>query len=617
MTQEQIIEELKRLKSHNNPKPQEEIDSEVMELDASIEEYNEQIAELEAKIANMDNYQYVNPNEEERELTEELLEEAFAKRLTVIEQESQEYIELQDMGKEIIADYDQEIASLNEEIAAIERRIRKNDIAVRKNIGIRLSDEELADLTEELETKKARLAKCEKMKGEYTEELIGVEELIANNNKQRKILIAKQNRLNSIKENRTNNVWTVDKFRLRLDKDELARLKAGVKALESRKEFITYDANAEIDRLIAAVQQGKEDKTVAPTVENQMEENNEAIVTPIVGAPLDKPVVENDTTIISPTAYYGSYDNVKDEETDEIIPDNDVYSDYQENPDYQLALISDSPLDLERVAVVEETPAELKEKRKLEKVKEFLKKYKKAFIAAGLALVIALGARGCSNLKNAGNDIDNSMPPSYTQDSGDIEDSNDFVLDNEDNISSDSSSDVEDTDDKENENNQNQSGEDQNENDNQNDLTNDSDQNLEPTPDPTPEPTPDPIPEPTPQPPVDDVVETVELKPGEQVANIGDIVQGDRIEHGDEVGTELGSGVKVQDYNEEGNAIVELPSQNSSENSDSADSNTDTQDTEDQTLQQALEDFFGGPISITDGENSYEQGEEISSSKTR
>ena len=79
MTYEQMIEELKKLKTHNNKftiEQQAEIDAnvnaEVAEIDATIEIYNEKIAQLEAKLADESNYLYNNENEE-RDLTIELL----------------------------------------------------------------------------------------------------------------------------------------------------------------------------------------------------------------------------------------------------------------------------------------------------------------------------------------------------------------------------------------------------------------------------------------------------------------------------------------------------------------------------------------------------------------
>ena len=65
MTNEQILEELKKLKAnatiHTSVPTAEEqtnVNSEVESLDETIADYNEQIAALEAKIADPNNYQY-------------------------------------------------------------------------------------------------------------------------------------------------------------------------------------------------------------------------------------------------------------------------------------------------------------------------------------------------------------------------------------------------------------------------------------------------------------------------------------------------------------------------------------------------------------------------------
>ena len=195
MTKEEVLAALRNLQNHatsNTREQQQEIDNETAEIDISIEEYNEKIAELEAKLADMDNYQYEEFNREERELTEELLEESFANQLEVLDREDNEYKHLQDLATSIFTDYNEEIAQLNVDIASIERRLRKNDIAIRKNIGIKLTDAELADLNSALESKRARIAACEKYKIQYTEELSNYGELITANNRKRELVIKKQ-----------------------------------------------------------------------------------------------------------------------------------------------------------------------------------------------------------------------------------------------------------------------------------------------------------------------------------------------------------------------------------------------------------------------------------------
>ena len=92
----------------------------------------------------------------------------------------------------------------------------------------------------------------------------------------------------------------------------------------------------------------------------------------------------------------------------------------------------------------------------------------------------------------------------------------------------------------------------------------------------------------------------------------------EKVEHGDEVGTQLDSGIEIKDYTEEGNAVVELPEETPTITVENNTTTVDTtENTTEKTFHEVLEDFFGGPISITDDTNSYENGEEFTSSRTR
>ena len=600
MTDAEKIRLLREMQIHTTtrtPEQQAEVDREVAEIDTSIEDYTEQIAALEEKLANMDNYQYVNPNLEEREFFEELFQDSLTEQLETLDREDQEYQELQEMGATFLREYDIEIAELNDAIVSIERRLRKNEVAVSRNMRMQLTAEEVEDLNRELEAKRNRIIRCEELKAEYASELTDYSDLVAANSKKREIVTAKQNKFTTLKENRINNENTIDKHNLRLDQDELARLKAGLAALQSRKENITYDINDKIASLIADLE-----KT------SQKEDNIEL-------APIG---IINDLE-----------DDEKQEENSDIILGvpvaRDIYSDDIEAPDYEAALLAPSDLDEERKAEIEETKAELLEKKKTSKVKEFLKRHKVKFIAAGLTIAILLGIKGCSSLKDSNkNDIKNTS--SYTQE-----------------IDEEEEKDVE-QDQTQEENTQGNTTPDPGPEPTP-DLDSIPETEPEPTPDlepipepePEPEPTPnlEPIPEPEPEPeptpdlepiPEPEVEKEIELSAGESVANASDIFGNDgadtvdndqdmnnnfedqKIEHGDEIGTRLDSGVEVKDYTEEGNAVVELPTETPTEV---------VEDTNGKTFHETLEDFFGGPISITESENSYELGEENTSSKTR
>jgi len=570
MTEAERIELLRQLRAQTSVAPQAEIDQEVAEIDATIEAYEEQIAELEAKIADLDNYLYESPNKETRDLTEELLEESCAEQLETLDREDAEYEELKDLGTRIYDSYSDDIAQLDTDIAAIERRLRKNEIAVSKNLRMQLSVEDLEDLTSELEMKKARKAEFEQYQQLYVTDIKDYSDLLEANNKKRQILLAKQEKLNAVKESRKNNASIINRHQLRLDQDELSRLKAGVVALQTRKEHITFDAYAVLDRLIADAEKGKEEIEVS----NEMAAPAEEDITPLTTMPvLEVPQ--------------------REEEVD---------------ADYEAAFTTPSSLDEEREAVVEESSEELIEKKKTSKVKEFLKRNYKKFIAAGLAVLTVLALKQCSSTLDY-NEASNEETLSYTQDYEEEEkDDEETTLETEEETKTEDTNDKNDStnidndDDKEKTDNlipdPEKDTEKNDDNNVNNNITDDNKTNEDTD---------------TGNNSSEDVVEEnkVELSAGESVGNISDIVNGEAISHGDEVGTELDSGIELKDYTDEGNAIVDLVTNEVVEDTSLvAEDVQQKAPTEEKTLHQTLEEFFGGPISITDSENAYEMGEE-------
>jgi len=612
MTVAEQIELLKQLRQNTHTRTsgeQAEVDREVVEIDASIEDYNEQIAALEAKLADPNNYKYVSPNAEERDMTLELLEESFIDQLQTLEREDREYKSLQDLGTRIFTSYVEDIATLTVEIESLERRLRKNDVAVSRNMRMQLSPEELNDLTTELEKKRAKLAECKKFEAQYIDELKDYGDLITANNRKREIIIAKQAKLETLKQSRVANASEIDKHKMRLDQDELSRLRAGVAALQARKESITYNAADKIDLLIADLEKGasKEDQVEVAPVEEEQE------ITPLVGMDYTIDSVEEETKDnpdLIPVAPI-------------VIETGDPIED--EEPDYEAALTEPSDLDEDREAVVEDSNEELLEKRKWPKVKEFLKKHKAKFIAAGLALVVLLAAKGCSNTKDLTPD-DLATEPSYTQ-TYEEDDEKDQADEKEDEKEQTEDQGTGETDETEKEEDKTVETEPDPEVEKNEDLEKEetSEPEIEPETQPETQPETEPETQPETEPDVEPekdnqevVEETVELAPGEEIADVSDILEGERIEHGDEIGTKLDSGVEVKDYTEEGNAVVELPTEGEVSVEPPAESEAAVvEDTEDKTFHETLEDFFGGPISITDGENAYENGEEMTPGRQR
>lgn len=645
MTNEQILEELKKLKAnatiHTSVPTAEEqtnVNSEVESLDETIADYNEQIAALEAKIADPNNYQY-NYDNEERNFTIELLQESFENQLEVMDREDAEYKSLQDIATSIFTDYNLEIQSLNLEIEAIERRFRKNDVAVKKNIGIRLTDQELTNLQADLESKKARLAVCEEMKTKYVEDLRNYGELITVNNHKREIVIGKQNSLNRIIENKKNNPKTIDNFKLQSDKDELARLKAGVAALKSRKDYITYNPSEEIDRLIAMVSAGKgiETSPVEDTVAKEEKKNDEVskaetlinaynqefepkentedkkqdlgVVAPIVGnnEELEKEEKDKDATII-PTPVSVSTPEMEDISSHSDGSKEEPEEEKSEEDKIEDAYVVPNELDEEREAEIEDAKEELKKKKK----DNFFKKHWKKFVAVGLGVVvIAALAKGCHKTTDLNKTKDNSSKnDSYSQTDDGIIDNNQNDIDNKYEFenptikpspgnttvtpSTPSTPTV-----------------------NPDTKTPDTPS----TPDPTPS-TPD-IPSTPDKPDVPDTPvtpdkpeeptvekEKVELEAGEKLASLDDILKGNIgkenvISHGDEVGKKT-NGAELKDYTEDGKAQIDLDKKDDTSKDTSTVQNPDE-------WKKALEDFMGGEITF----DNNQWLDEMTNGKTR
>ncbi len=635
MTNEQILEELKKLKAnatiHTSVPTAEEqtnVNSEVESLDETIADYNEQIAALEAKIADPNNYQY-NYYNEERDFTIELLQESFENQLEVMDREDAEYKSLQDIATSIFTDYNLEIQSLNLEIEAIERRFRKNDVAIKKNIG-RLTDQELANLQADLESKKARLAVCEEMKTKYVEDLRNYGELITVNNHKREIVIGKQNSLNRIIENKKNNPKTIDNFKLQSDKDELARLKAGVAALKSRKDYITYNPSEEIDRLIAMVSAGKgiETSPVEDTVAKEEKKNDEVskaetlinaynqefeseenkdqdlgVIAPIVGnnEELEKEEKDKDATII-PTPVPVSTPEMEDISSHSDGSKEEPEEEKSEEDKIEDAYVVPNELDEEREAEIEDAKEELKKKKK----DNFFKKHWKKFVAVGLGVVvIAALAKGCHKTTDLSKTkTDTPKKDSYSQSDEGIIDNNQNDIDNKYEF--------------ENPTIKPSPGKTTVTPSTPSTPTVNPDTKTPDTPS-TPDPTPSTPDKPdvpdtpvTPDKPEEPTVEKekVELEAGEKLASLDDILKGNTgkenvISHGDEVGKKT-NGAELKDYTKDGKAQIDLDKKD--------DTSKDTSTVQDpDEWKKALEDFMGGEITF----DNNQWLDEMTNGKTR
>lgn len=635
MTNEQILEELKKLKAHTSVPASEEqtnVNNEVESLDETIADYNEQIAALEAKIADPNNYQY-NYDNEERNFTIELLQESFENQLEVMDREDAEYKSLQDIATSIFTDYNLEIQSLNLEIEAIERRFRKNDVAVKKNIGIRLTDQELTNLQADLESKKARLAVCEEMKTKYVEDLRNYGELITANNHKREIVIGKQNSLNRIIENKKNNPKTIDNFKLQSDKDELARLKAGVAALKSRKDYITYNPSEEIDKLIAMVSAGKgiEANPVEDTVAKEEKKNDEVskaetlinaynqefeseenkdqdlgVIAPIVGnnEELEKEEKDKDATII-PTPVPVSTPEMEDISSHSDDSKEEPEEEKSEEDKIEDAYVVPNELDEEREAEIEDAKEELKKKKK----DNFFKKHWKKFVAVGLGVVvIAALAKGCHKTTDLNKTKDNSSKnDSYSQTDDGIIDNNQNDIDNkyefENPTIKPSPGDTTVTPSTPSTPTVNP--------DTKTPDTPSTPDSKPSTPDTPSTPDKPDVPD-TPVTPEEPTVEKekVELEAGEKLASLDDILKGNTgkenvISHGDEVGKKT-DGAELKDYTEDGKAQIDLDKKD--------DTSKDTSTVQDpDEWKKALEDFMGGEITF----DNNQWLDEMTNGKTR
>ena len=675
MSNDEVIRRLEGLKAHipdRTPEEQDAIDQEIASIDNTIQEYTERISFLEGKTSDLENYKYSNT--EPREFTEELLEESFARQLEELDREDEEYKELQSIGDYILNSYIEEIETLNEEIVSIERRLRKNDLAVSKNMRIQLSIEEVQELNDTLESKRARLSLCESMREQYSTDLNDYSSLLAANEQKRQLIVAKQDRLQEIKENKQN---MINHAKLLDDRAEIIMLKSGIDALESKKESLSYDKRSEIDAIIEEIKNSKSNESIDDTKDEITDADQTDLDDDVIDGAISSDqtdwaddaidgVISSDQTDWADDAIDGvivevdsSGDNTNDLDNSlSEIENNDisdtVYADtngdnavdieksnkkskkkkskkddytpcFMDEEAYRKMLLAEEDLDDEREAVIEDS-GELKDKKKDNKVMAFIRENKKRFIAAGLALVVLATAsiKGCSSLKQLNSqqsdelDNDGSYSQQYIDDDQTGLDNDTFDgttgddqtdLDNDtfDGTTGDDQTDLD------NDTFDGTTGDDQTDlgdnstggitDDDQTDLGDNSAGGITD----------------------DDQTDldngTVILDEGESVTNVSDIFGGSDsvstqtdsdtvtkpvISHGDEVGTQLDSGTELTDYTEDGKAVVEL-----------GDTKTTVVEDSDKSFHEMLEDFFGGPITITDAENSYDQGEIDGPSRTR
>ena len=496
------------------------------------------------------------------------------------------------------------------------------------------------------------------MREQYSTDLNDYSSLLAANEQKRQLIVAKQDRLQEIKENKQN---MINHAKLLDDRAEIIMLKSGIDALESKKESLSYDKRSEIDAIIEEIKNSKSNESIDDTKDeitdadqtdwaddaidgvissDQTDWADDAIDGVIVEVDssgdntndLDNSLSEIENNDISDTVYADTNgDNAVDIEKSnkkskkKKSKKDDYTPCFMDEEAYRKMLLAEEDLDDEREAVIEDS-GELKDKKKDNKVMAFIRENKKRFIAAGLALVVLATAsiKGCSSLKQLNSqqsdelDNDGSYSQQYIDDDQTGLDNDTFDgttgddqtdLDNDtfDGTTGDDQTDLD------NDTFDGTTGDDQTDlgdnstggitDDDQTDLGDNSAGGITD----------------------DDQTDldngTVILDEGESVTNVSDIFGGSDsvstqtdsdtvtkpvISHGDEVGTQLDSGTELTDYTEDGKAVVEL-----------GDTKTTVVEDSDKSFHEMLEDFFGGPITITDAENSYDQGEIDGPSRTR
>ncbi len=392
---------LKQLLLHTSPVAEDENkqnEEEIEAIDESIEKYEAEVEELKQKLANEDNYKRTKSDFElnERPLVEELIAESISAEREDIFKSNQLYRKQQEQQTKMLGVYNGEVSKLKDEIKNIEVRLNKDSIAKKRGIAkkLHLSDSEVVDLQLELNYKQELIQEGNQVIEICAEEIRRYGRLITENNARLKTLTEKEQRLSDLlfaKEKKAKS--EIDKYKIRLDQDELSKKISGLKALKNRKEFLLYDPSEEIKKQI------KQNEEILATLEKTTTKLDEETV---IDEKWPKTIIYNKEDTKGP---------VEEKMSEEVQPTTtdfkpiDPAKSIIKAPEKAIVKEDDTPKELIEIL---DAPQELKKQKLSDKVKQAWTKWRDKAIATAVAAAITITAgMGLSKLVN---DSDKEMP---------------------------------------------------------------------------------------------------------------------------------------------------------------------------------------------------------------
>lgn len=405
---------------------------EIEELDESIEKYQSEIDELKTKLADENNYKRTKSDFElkERPVIEELLSDSIAQEREDIFKSNQLYRKEQEQQTKMLGVYNSEVVKLKDEISIIEARLNKDAIAKKRGIAkkLHLPDDEVAHLQAEVAYKKELIEEGNQVMEICADEIRRYGRLITANNDRLKHITEKEQRLSDILNSKKTPEGTdIDRYRIRLDKDELSKKIAALEAFENRKKYLLYDPSKEIREQISQNNKLLSDfgskKSNTDVSEQSTEEFKQEVAKEedVLKDTSEQPVNEDVTDSKEET----KTENPVQPTNDELDKNKENSSEGQEKDESEFepipkerAIVKRDPAEL---VAINDAPEELKKQKLSERIKNAWKKWRDKNIALAVAAAITVtGGIALSSL------IKDNSKNTATK----VEKTDDFVKDN-------------------------------------------------------------------------------------------------------------------------------------------------------------------------------------------
>ena len=272
-----LLKELMSRLSTEDPEENKQKQEEIDELNKSIDEYETEINKLRTKLEDENNYTRVPSGFEGRNTTvlEEMTTESIEKERISIRSLLQEYRKGQEVETKKIREYNSKAEQLKIEIDNIKQRLIKDELAKESGIAknIHLTEEEIDNLKEEITYRESLIEEANRIIDLSADEIRRYGLLITENSEHFERLKEREQKVVSFGKNRIEYPKSlIDTYALRNDKDNLAKLESGLKALKNRLKVLMYNPSEEIKKQIE-----ENEKALNLLVKEEFDNNEEVV----------------------------------------------------------------------------------------------------------------------------------------------------------------------------------------------------------------------------------------------------------------------------------------------------------------------------------------------------